>query len=140
MVNVHISAVQNFPKWHSKRVEMTVQGVPDCNNITREIADAILQATIPTGIDNPNTVVQGCVYPVDGPAFYFKRYKRGPLLVGDLENDLVEELLDGQFNLFQNSRDFFQFNAGKAIVVSFYYIPDIEALRRGREEVNLTLY
>ena len=130
MVNVHISAVQNFPKWHSTRVEMTVQGTPDGNNITREIPDAIFQATVPAGIDNPNTVVQVCVYPVDGPAFYFKRYKRGPLLVGDLENEIVEELLEGQLNLFQHSSDFFQFNdhEGTAIVVSFYDVLDIEAL------------
>ena len=89
MVNVHITSTHNFPRWHSKRVEMTVQGVPDAHNITREIADAVLQATIPAGIDNPNTVVQVCVYPRNGPAFYFKRYKRGPLLVGDLDNNIV---------------------------------------------------
>ena len=51
MVNVHITGVQEFPRWHSKRVEMTVQGVPDARNITREIADAVLQATIPAGIN-----------------------------------------------------------------------------------------
>ena len=32
------------------------------NNIICEIGKAILQATIPVGIDNPNTVVQVCVY------------------------------------------------------------------------------
>ena len=47
---------------------MTVQSAPDATNITREIADAIMQATIPAGIDNPNTIVQVCVYPMDGPA------------------------------------------------------------------------
>ena len=80
------------------------------------------------------------VYPPNGPAFYFRRYKNGPLLVGDLENDLVEELLDGQMNLFQHSGQGFEFTEGTQIVVSFYDIPDIEELRRGREAVNLTLY
>ena len=119
---------------------MTVQGVPDARNITREIADAVLQATIPAGIDNPNTVVQVCVYPRNGPAFYFKRYKRGPLLVSDLDNDIVEELLDSQMNLFQNSGDGFEFNEGTMIIVSFYDIPEIDELHRGRAAVNLTLY
>ena len=64
MVNVHISTVQSFPKWHSKRVEMTIQGAPDVTNIAHEIADAIIQATVPAGIDNPNTIVQVCVYPM----------------------------------------------------------------------------
>ena len=99
-----------------------------------------MQATIPAGIDNPNTIVQVCVYPMDGPAFFFRRYKNGPLLVGDLENDLVEELLENQMNLFQNSGDGFQFNHGTAIVVSFYDVPNVDDLRRGREAVNLPLY
>ena len=79
-----------------------------------------------------------CVYPRNGPAFYFKRYKRGPLLVGDLDNDIVEDLLDSQMHLFQNSSESFEFNEGTIIIVSFYDIPDIEELRSGREPVNLT--
>ena len=98
---------------------MIVEGVPDGNNITREIGHAIMQATIPAGIDNPNTIVQVSVYPPNGPAFYFKRFKNGPLLVGDLDNDIYEELLDGQMNLFQNSGDGFSFTEGTHINVSF---------------------
>ena len=139
MVQVHINSVQEFPRWHSHRVEMTVNGPPG-GDITAELANAILQATIPAGIDNPNTVVQVSVYPPNGPAFYFKRYKTGPLLVGDLENDRVEELLDGQMNLFQHSGQGFEFTEGTNIVVSFYDIPDVEELRRAREAVNLNVY
>ena len=120
---------------------MTVQGVPDGNNyITREIGDAIMQATIPAGTDNPNTIVQVSVYPPDGPAFYFKRFKTGPLLVGDSDNDICEELLDGQMNLFQNSGDGFSFTEGTHIIVSFYDLPNIDLLRHSREIVNLTMY
>ena len=118
---------------------MIVEGTPD-NDITAEIVNAVLQATIPTGIYNPNTIVQVSVYPPNGPAFYFKRYKTGPLLVGDLENDLVEELLDGQMNLFQQSGQGFEFTEGTHIVVSFYDIPDVAELQRAREAVNLHLY
>ena len=64
----------------------------------------------------------------------------GPLLVGDLDNNIVEDLLDSQMNLFQNSSDGFEFNEGTIIIVSFYDIPDVAELRRGREAVNLTLY
>ena len=61
--------------------------------------------------------------------------------MGNLEYNFVKELLDGQMNLFQQSSDFFQFNEGTHIVVSFYDVPDVEQLwRRGREEVNLNLY
>ena len=136
MVQVHINSVQEFPRWHSHRVEMTVNGPPG-GDITAELANTILQATIPAGIDNPNIVVQVSVYPPNGPAFYFERYKTGPLLVGDLENDLV---LDGQMNLFQHSGQGFEFTEGTNIVVSFYDIPDVEELRRAREAVNLNVY
>ena len=113
---VHITSFRDFSRSHSKRVEMTVQGVPDRNNITGEIAGVILQGTIPAGMDNPNTVVQVSIYPINGPAFYFRRYKRDPLLVSDLENDLVEELLHPSMgrrsNLLQKSGDDFQFSVG----------------------------
>ena len=115
-------------------------GVPDGNNITSEIADAIIQATVPAGIDNPNTVVQVCVYPVNGPAYFFRRYKHGPLLVGDFENDLVDKLLDSQMNPFHNSFDGLEFNEGTSLVLSFYDVPNFDDLHGGREAVNLNLY
>ena len=80
-----------------------------------------------------------CVYPRNGPAFYFKRYKRGPLLVGDLDNNIVEDLLDSQMNLFQTVVTVSN-SMKEQLLLSFYDIPDVEELRRGREAVNFTLY
>ena len=52
---------------------MIVQGLPHPNNITREISDIIVQASLPALIENPNTIVQVSVCPLNGPAFYFRR-------------------------------------------------------------------
>ena len=55
---------------------MIVQNVSDTTIITCEFADAVLQATVLTGIGNPNTVVQVSMYPLNGPAFYFKHTRK----------------------------------------------------------------
>ena len=58
MVRKHIVNVLQISKWHSKQVQMQVMQRAYDINITREIADAVLQVIIPAGIDDPNTVVQ----------------------------------------------------------------------------------